>query len=126
MISRWIGKAVYLTLILLIVDRDGQASYRIRVNPGTRLKDSVSSGWGFHTCQVMGDGTVRCWGANGFGQLGDGTFTDQTAPVSVPNLSGVQAVSAGASHTCALLTGGSVRCWGLRSQGQLGDGTQTT
>ncbi len=36
-----------------------------------------------HTCAVVDDGTVRCWGSNSYGQLGDGTIIDWTTPVRV-------------------------------------------
>jgi alpha-tubulin suppressor-like RCC1 family protein len=77
-----------------------------------------------HTCAVVTDGSVRCWGRNQEGQLGDGTTKDSAAIVTVASLTGVQRVACGAAHTCALLRDGSVRCWGKNDQGQLGDGTQ--
>jgi len=67
---------------------------------------------GPHTsCAVMSDHTLRCWGANDKGQLGDGTTTDHPTPVT-PNLVGVQDVVLGPAHACALLDDGSVACWG--------------
>ena len=79
-----------------------------------------------HTCAVRNDGTVRCWGNNGSGQLGDTSFTDRPTPVAVGGLTTAVAVSAGSTcHTCALLADGTVRCWGDNDYGQLGDGTTT-
>lgn len=81
-----------------------------------------------HTCALTTTSRVRCWGANFFGQLGDGSTTpaSRPRPVTTANgaeLSGVKQLSAGAFHTCALLTTGRVECWGANFSGQLGDGT---
>ncbi len=64
-----------------------------------------------HTCVVLGSGAVQCWGSNEYGQLGDGTTTDQHAPETVI-ASGAAAVTCGTRHTCALMRDGTVRCWG--------------
>jgi len=80
-----------------------------------------------HACAVLSDGTLKCWGSGGLGQLGLGS-TDSTnsAPESVAsvNLGGHSAlqVAAGDLHTCAILDDGTLRCWGYNDQGQLGLG----
>ncbi|MEI8255772.1 MAG: hypothetical protein WCJ30_08880, partial [Deltaproteobacteria bacterium] len=76
-----------------------------------------------HTCARMSDGTVRCWGFNGSGQLGDGTVIPRASPAAVPGLSSAASVAAGGGHTCAVLADATVRCWGANRYGQLGDGT---
>ena len=86
------------------------------------LATSVAAGSG-HTCALMAGGTVKCWGSNGYGELGDGTTTTRVTPVTVVGISGATAVSAGSGHTCALVAGGQVKCWGGNFAGQLGDGT---
>ncbi|CAB4875405.1 unannotated protein [freshwater metagenome] len=83
---------------------------------------SVTAG-GVHSCALLADGTVQCWGYNGEGELGDGTTIDSNAPVVVSGLSGVVSIAAGDSHTCAVLSSGAVWCWGANAFGQLGDGT---
>ena len=80
-----------------------------------------------HTCALTTAGSLMCWGANGFGQLGDGTQTSRYTPMPVSGLeSGVAAVVTRGLHTCALTSGGAAVCWGFNSSGQLGDGTTTT
>ncbi|MBS1961628.1 MAG: hypothetical protein JST04_05400 [Bdellovibrionales bacterium] len=78
-----------------------------------------------HTCALLSDGSMKCWGLNSSGQLGDGTTTQATTPVVVTGGLTATAIAAGQSHTCALLSDQTVKCWGLNSSGQLGDGTTT-
>lgn len=73
---------------------------------------------------LTGSGVVYTWGANASGQLGDGTTTGKTSPVSV--LSGVKAIAAGGGHTLAIKTDGTVWAWGSNVYSELGDGTTTS
>jgi alpha-tubulin suppressor-like RCC1 family protein len=72
---------------------------------------SISSGFG-SLCAVLSDRTVRCVGANNFGQLGDGTLTDSLTPVKARGLTDVVSLQAGRG-TCAIRADKSVSCWGL-------------
>jgi alpha-tubulin suppressor-like RCC1 family protein len=74
----------------------------------------VVAGAGFG-CALRRDGTVRCWGVNASGQVGDGTRTNRASPVEVRDLRDVVEISAGLSSMCARLTDGTVRCWGGRA-----------
>ena len=70
-------------------------------------------------------GNAYCWGRGSEGQLGDGSETDQSDPVSVAGGLTFTAISVGGLHTCGLTSGGDAYCWGSNSTGQLGDGTTT-
>jgi alpha-tubulin suppressor-like RCC1 family protein len=77
------------------------------------------------TCALRVAGSVRCWGANEFAQLGNdaGGFQAnrfEPAPVPVENLTDVIALAAGRQHACALRVGGAVHCWGFNVFGQVG------
>ena len=85
----------------------------------------IAAGGG-HSCALLVDGAVDCWGSNASGQLGNGTFADSSRPVSVTGITGAIALSAGRDHACALLAGGTVACWGDNFSGQLGDGSFAT
>lgn len=81
------------------------------------------------SCALLKDGMVRCWGANGHGQLADGTTITRPNPTGIPGLSGVVAIAlsgaggAGEAHGCAITKLATLLCWGSNQYGQLGDGT---
>src|SRR5271154_2162083 len=58
---------------------------------------------GFHTCQLVGDGTVTCWGRNAEGELGDGTTQNRTTPTRVAGITNATALALGHHSSCALL-----------------------
>lgn len=89
-------------------------------SPATALAGGRS-----HTCALVVGGEVRCWGANGSGQLGDDTGVDTATPVNPrlePGLK-VLAIAAGGDSTCAVTDDRFLHCWGDNSHGQLGDGS---
>jgi alpha-tubulin suppressor-like RCC1 family protein len=66
-----------------------------------------------HSCALLSDGTVRCWGDNEFGQLGTGALDDQATPVPVVGLANVERLFGGRHTTCATIAqGGGTFCWG--------------
>src|SRR5437867_3937554 len=79
----------------------------------------------FYSCALLQDGTVRCWGQNDLGQLGNGTTTSSSTPVAAAGITGAAAVTAGGFHTCTRFPDGTVQCWGRNNAGQLGDPATT-
>ena len=85
---------------------------------------SVSAGK-YHTCALLNDDTVVCWGRNHKGQIGGGSGGTISGTAGGPLGSGnANRISAGLAHTCAVLSSdSSVKCWGSDSLGQTGGGT---
>ena len=85
---------------------------------------AVSSAFG-HSCALLSDGTVQCWGWNGDGELGNGTAGQASGvPVVVEfitTVTKIQGIEVGANHSCAW-SASAVSCWGQNNVGQLGDG----
>jgi alpha-tubulin suppressor-like RCC1 family protein len=81
------------------------------------------------TCVRKKDGTLWCFGTNGYAELGDGTIGGpdcsgrcRTAPAQVA-IGAVISVSVAQQHACAVKSDGTVWCWGVNGDAQLGDGT---
>ncbi len=80
---------------------------------------AISVGYN-NSCALTQDALVKCWGSNAVGQLGDGTTTDRSDPVTVVNLSNVTSINVGVGTSCAATIDGNFYCWGDNSSGQLG------
>ncbi len=89
----------------------------------------ITAGSGF-TCALSTTGAAYCWGANGNGQLGNGSTSQSTVPVAV-SISGVLSgialiqITQGSNFTCALASASSAYCWGGGLSGQLGNNSTT-
>src|SRR5258706_382706 len=83
---------------------------------------TIAGGW-YHSLALCSDSTVRTWGWNIFGMLGNGTNTDSNVPVQMGGLSGITAIAGGEYHSLALQNDGTVWAWGEGYWGQLGNGT---
>jgi alpha-tubulin suppressor-like RCC1 family protein len=80
---------------------------------------------GAHTCALLSNGHVRCWGSSDKGQLGtmkSGPGTKENAPVELPSLTNATQLALGGSHSCAVLADTTMACWGDNASGQLGLG----
>ena len=91
---------------------------------GSTAATAIAAG-GTHTCALLDNQTVQCWGDNTYGQVGDATNTDSNIPVAVSGITTATAITAGGNHSCALLADATVECWGKNTLGQLGDGTNS-
>ena len=98
------------------------------VNLGSgRTAKAVSLG-DSHTCAILDDDTLKCWGHGGYGRLGYGDTTEREDPetTAVVNLGSgrtAKAVSAGYAHTCAILDDDTLKCWGSNYNGRVGVGS---
>ena len=97
-----------------------------------RTATAIAAGT-YHSCALLDNGQVKCWGANARGQLGNGTIVnvgdvanemgDNLSPIQLGSGRTATAITAGDSHSCALLDNGQVKCWGYNVYGQLGQGS---
>jgi hypothetical protein len=87
-----------------------------------------------HSCALLDDGSVKCWGLNDKGQLGvgdannrgDGGSGGAIAAVDLGTGRTAIQITAGNKFTCALLDNRQLKCWGENDKGQLGQGSSTT
>ena len=99
---------------------------RTSTSDSSPLKNVVMIDSGNNYCAaLLTDGTIKTWGRNTNGQLGDATTGQRNSPVFVLNISNAIAISAGQNHCLALLQNGTIKSWGYNISGELGDNTTT-
>lgn len=112
-------------------DEPPGAAGPVDLGPGRTAK-AVAAG-DYHTCALLDDGTVRCWGFGGDGRLGyantsnvgDVQSPGSVGPVDLGRGRTARAITAGDAFTCALLDDATVRCWGFGANGRLGYASTT-
>ncbi|MCX6129968.1 MAG: hypothetical protein NTX25_13015, partial [Proteobacteria bacterium] len=105
-------------------DRYRTASFGINLGPH-KTALHVATAYD-HSCAILNDHSVKCWGQNAYGQLGYGDTTNRMAPpaqsINLGDNRTATAIFTGFSHSCAILDDDSVKCWGANGSGQLGLG----
>lgn len=82
-----------------------------------------------HSCAMIADGTVQCWGDNTSGALGDGTTVQRTTPVNATTFAGaslVTSMASGGHFSCTRMVDSTLKCWGLNARGQLGSSSPSS
>ena len=104
-------------------DYTEEGTIRLVSLPENRSAVAIDA-WGDHTCAVLEDGSMVCWGGGNDGALGNGGLEDMYAPeeVALPPGRSAEIVSVGPSLTCTILDDMTVMCWGNNDYGQLGGG----
>ncbi|HQK34921.1 MAG TPA: hypothetical protein PK074_09360, partial [Spirochaetales bacterium] len=92
----------------------------IQIQAESEFGNTISAG-GIHTMAIKTDGSLWGWGANEYGQVGDGTVENRLAPVKI--MDGVVSVYTAWNYTMAIKADGSLWGWGANEYGQVGDGT---
>lgn len=108
---------------------DGTGVDRSRPTPVVGLggRATAIAAGSYHTCALLTDGSVECWGDNTTAQLADAYLDESRVPQPVEGLPArATAIASGTDHTCALVETGAVDCWGWNLFGQLGYGDAFT
>jgi alpha-tubulin suppressor-like RCC1 family protein len=79
-----------------------------------------------HTCGLVADGSVYCWGEGRWGQLGVSDDMARSTPTRIEWAVALSRISAGGMHTCGLAAAGDAYCWGVNTVGQVGNNTTIT
>ena len=95
----------------------------VQTSSGGPLWSNRFAAGGRHSAAIKTDGSLWLWGANDFGQLGDGTLTNRSGPTQTSSANtNWSRIACGQSHTLAIKTDGTLWAWGRNTSGQLGKG----
>ena len=114
-------------------DNTGEMAVLPSIDLGTgRTATAIDTG-NYHSCALLDNASVKCWGENAQGQLGidntnlmgdeTGDMGDNLPSIDLGTGRTATAIAAGYFHSCAALDNGAVKCWGDNFHGQLGIGT---
>jgi alpha-tubulin suppressor-like RCC1 family protein/precorrin-6B methylase 1 len=109
---------------------DGNQTYQTSTKTSPTGLSNVSlisrgPGWG-NECALLNSGTLKCWGLNDNGQIGDNSTTMRLSPVTVSGFAAaIVGIDVGFYTSCAVLANGTAMCWGWNGYGQIGDGSAT-
>ncbi|MDP7373809.1 MAG: RCC1 domain-containing protein, partial [Candidatus Poseidoniaceae archaeon] len=100
----------------------GHSNAHLNTPPSTAIdlgtgRTAVALSQFHHTCAILDNGDLKCWGLNDYGQLGDGgssvtTNSPSSTPVNLGSGRTAVAVSTDRYNTCAILDNGDLKCWG--------------
>ncbi|MCT6874521.1 MAG: InlB B-repeat-containing protein, partial [Bifidobacterium sp.] len=129
--AHWTSKKGSWNLIPWHGPSKGGNELKLRPPTPRGLKFTQISTGDRHTLAIGSDGNTYGWGSNDYGQLGDGTTTNQNRPILVNKPQGApegftwKQVSLGGWHSAAIGSDGNLYTWGNNQYGELGDGTTT-
>ena len=99
--------------------------------PGLSGAVAISAGW-YLSSALLADGTIKDWGYNYYGEVGNGTLNTENSPcycvgpVAVSGIAGAKGTASAGYHGIALRGNGSASAWGYNDKGEVGNGTETS
>jgi alpha-tubulin suppressor-like RCC1 family protein len=119
--QRRVGQRIRAFAATLLTLGASLAAIGATPQPAAAATPPVVSAGNNHTCVLMPNGTVFCWGFNHYGQLGNSAIGNSAIPVQAQGPAGATQVAAGQFHSCALASG-VAWCWGSNAFGAVGNG----
>lgn len=110
------GQTYLFTIVAVAATGDeGDASAEVTVR--LPMATTALATGAKHSCALLADGAVKCWGRNNASQLGSAISDYSASPVVVPGVSNAKSISAAGQHSCAVLADGNMQCWGTYGEG---------